>query len=101
MTLKGYTFALNSEALAQEFLEHRTFLRGVLVINDLLDEKVTSPERKLGCIYTCAEASVHNMGPTGIDSRCNASVSMSGVVGISRRQTFNILIGERQYALAA
>ena len=24
------------------------------------------------------------MGPTGIDSRCNASVSMPGVVGISR-----------------
>jgi len=41
------------------------------------------------------------MGPTGIDSRCNSSVSMPGVVGISRRQTFNILIGERQYALAA
>ncbi len=41
------------------------------------------------------------MGPTGIDSRCNAGVSMSGVVGISRKQTFNILIGERQYALAA
>jgi len=41
------------------------------------------------------------MGPTGIDSRCNASVSMQGVVGISLDKTFILLIGERQYALAA